>query len=220
MKLQILIEPEKLAYWYFRLNGFLTIVNFVVHPDRGHKQETDVDILGARFPYRAELLENPMEDKEIFSAIKNKPYIVIAEVKTGTCKLNGPWIKQKRKNMHRVLSAVGVFPKEFLEEIAARIYEEGVFENEFAYLTLFCIGSQINRNLNRRYSKVPQVTWTDILEFIYNRFNKYRIQKAAHPQWDRTGHKLWKCALGSKNKEDFIKNIKVDTQHKRQSSQA
>ena len=25
------IDPEKLEYWYFRRNGFLTIVNFPIH---------------------------------------------------------------------------------------------------------------------------------------------------------------------------------------------
>lgn len=29
------MNPEQLAYWYFRLNGFLTTVNFVVHPEQG-----------------------------------------------------------------------------------------------------------------------------------------------------------------------------------------
>jgi hypothetical protein len=52
------ISSEKLAYWYLRLNGFLTITNFIVHPDFGRSQRTDVDILGCRFPYRQELLEN------------------------------------------------------------------------------------------------------------------------------------------------------------------
>jgi hypothetical protein len=28
------LDPEKVAYWYFRLNGFLQIENFVVHPER------------------------------------------------------------------------------------------------------------------------------------------------------------------------------------------
>ena len=28
------LNPEKVAYWYFRLNGFLQIENFVVHPER------------------------------------------------------------------------------------------------------------------------------------------------------------------------------------------
>jgi hypothetical protein len=79
MEKEIKIKSEKLTYWYFRLNGFLTIPNFVVHPDRGREQGTDVDILGVRFPYRAELLENPMSDDEVFTT-KDKPYIVIAEV--------------------------------------------------------------------------------------------------------------------------------------------
>ena len=26
------IDPEKVAYWYFRLNGFFQIENFIVHP--------------------------------------------------------------------------------------------------------------------------------------------------------------------------------------------
>lgn len=28
------INPEQVAFWFFRLNGCATIVNFVVHPDR------------------------------------------------------------------------------------------------------------------------------------------------------------------------------------------
>jgi hypothetical protein len=28
------LDPEKVAYWYFRLNGFLQIVNVVVHSER------------------------------------------------------------------------------------------------------------------------------------------------------------------------------------------
>ncbi len=28
------LDPEKVAYWYFCLNGFLQIENFVVHPER------------------------------------------------------------------------------------------------------------------------------------------------------------------------------------------
>ena len=38
------ILTENLAYWYFRLNGFLTIPNFVVHPDFGIEQRTEVDM--------------------------------------------------------------------------------------------------------------------------------------------------------------------------------
>jgi hypothetical protein len=57
------IKTEKLVYWYLRLNGFLTIENFVVHPDQSREQRTDVDIIGVRFPFRAELLKKPHEGR-------------------------------------------------------------------------------------------------------------------------------------------------------------
>lgn len=47
-------SPERLAYWYFRLNGFLTTENFIVHPDEGKDQRTDADLLAVRFQHRAE----------------------------------------------------------------------------------------------------------------------------------------------------------------------
>jgi hypothetical protein len=84
------ISSEQLAYWYLRLNGFLTIPNFVVHPDQGGNQETDVDVLGVRFPYREENLGLPMEDEKHFRKFPDKAFITIAEVKSGRCGLNGP----------------------------------------------------------------------------------------------------------------------------------
>ena len=32
------VSSEALGYWFLRLNGFLTIPNFVVHPDTGSQQ--------------------------------------------------------------------------------------------------------------------------------------------------------------------------------------
>ena len=43
------LDPEKVAYWYFRLNGFLQIENFVVHPERRGSQRTDADLHGLRY---------------------------------------------------------------------------------------------------------------------------------------------------------------------------
>jgi hypothetical protein len=40
------LHPEKVAYWYFRLNGFFQIENFVVHPRGRGSQRTDADLLG------------------------------------------------------------------------------------------------------------------------------------------------------------------------------
>jgi hypothetical protein len=61
------LDPEKVAYWYFRLNGFLQVENFVVHPGRRGSQRTDADLLGVRFLHRAEFLlhhPEPLRDDE------------------------------------------------------------------------------------------------------------------------------------------------------------
>lgn len=91
---QLKITAEELAYWYFRLNGFLTIQNFIVHDERKANQRTDVDILGVRFPFRSEI---NMEDDAWFTKVSAKPLYIITELKTGLCNLNGPWKSPDKK---------------------------------------------------------------------------------------------------------------------------
>ena len=203
------IDPEKLAYWYFRLNGFLTIVNFVVHPDVGRRQRTDADILGVRFPYRAELLENPMFDDEVLIQTANKPLVVLAEVKTSRCRLNGPWTDPQRENMQRVLHAVGVFSPDIIEQVAQSLYSSGVWEDENYLMTLVCLGAEESTQVKQDYPQVPQILWNHVLEFIFERFTFYRRQKSEHPQWDAEGHRLYRLACRARNKQEFIESVDV-----------
>lgn len=187
------IDSEALAYWFFRLNGFLTITNFVVHPDSGREQRTDVDILGVRFPYRSENRKKPMADFRAFTEVKDKPYIIIAEVKERTCNLNGSWTHKHQKNINRVLAAVGVLESCLIDEASEDLYNNGAYENSDAYVSLVCVGDKKNRELGDNHPQVPQVTWDQVLGFIFGRFSLYYDQKANHPQWDKTGKLLWNC---------------------------
>jgi hypothetical protein len=40
------LTAEDVTYWYLRLNGFLTIQNFIVHGNRRGRTKTDIDVLG------------------------------------------------------------------------------------------------------------------------------------------------------------------------------
>jgi hypothetical protein len=186
----IIFDAEKTAYWFLRLNGFLTVTNFVVHPDRGHQQRTDVDILGCRFPYRQELQDDPMIDYELFTRFENKIVIVLAEVKSGLCKLNGPWTKPGKRNMQRVLQAIGCVQLDDIEKVATHLYESGFYEDNTFVIKNICFGSDKNDDLITRYKDVPQITWEEVLDFIYDRFVHYRHQKSGHSQWDEYGHYL------------------------------
>lgn len=185
------IDPEDLAYWYFRLNGFLTIKNFVVHPDMGSEQRTDVDIIACRFPYRAELITKPMKDDVRLIITGQRILIYLAEVKQDHCNLNGPWTKKSRGNMQLVLRALGAFPQREIECVAQCLYDNGYFENDKYRISLLCLGSRENRELKNSFPEVPQIIWSHVLEFIYQRFYEYREQKLNHSQWDSVGKKLF-----------------------------
>lgn len=203
------ITAEQLAYWHLRLNGFLTIQNFIVHPDTGSGQRTDADILGVRFPYRAELMPNPMVDDEPFTQFKDKPYIIIAEVKRSICSLNGPWTEPKKENLQRVLWAIGAFPKNQVETAAKAIYTSGVYSDNSYHLTLACFGGQANSEIKEKFPHVPQILWDQVLTFVYNRFRKYRDQKSSHGQWGKVGKDLWDCVRQNGTPQAFKDAVEI-----------
>ena len=201
------IHPEQLAYWYFRLNGFLTIPNFIVHPDRGSNQETDIDVLGVRFPYRAENLIRPMKDDAHFAKIRDKTFIAIAEVKSERCALNGSWTNPERQNMHRVLRAIGAFPETESDLVAQSLYDKGHYTSQLYHVSLMCLG----RESNTEVTHVPQILWTEVLAFIYRRFNEYKKQKVSHQQWDKYGHDLWNAFEKSSDEDHFREIVRVQS---------
>ena len=200
------INPEEVAYWFFRLNGCLTIVNFVVHPDLGGRQRTEVDILAVRFPYRCELITSgeAMRDHEVFQS-SDIIDIVIAEVKKGLCRINGPWTNKPDENMHRVLYAIGAFKKDDVPKVAESLYNKGYYQNDNFRVRIFAIGSRKNSKLKE---EVVQITWDEILGFLYDRFNEYRDPKKHHPQWDWIGKFLYKTSKSLRNKDEFINFMK------------
>lgn len=201
------IRAEQLAYWYLRLNGFLTIPNFIVHPEEGRNQETDVDVLAVRFPFRAEL--RTMQDDEPFVRVRGKAFIAFAEVKANVCGLNGPWTNPDRQNMHKVLRALGAFPPAEDEVVAAALYERGWYQSQLYYVSLVCLGREESPEVAANYPKVPQVTWSTALTFIFNRFHEYRRQKESHGQWDEQGHLLWDVSMRSSNPQEFVECVRV-----------
>lgn len=203
------IKTDALAYWFFRLNGFLTIVNFVVHFERKGETGTDADILGVRFPFRAELFERPMPDYQEFTKVTRHPYIAIAEVKRGLCDLNGPWTSPEQRNIQRVLRAVGAIPLEDVDLVAQKLYEQGCYENTRYYISLICIGENINPEIQQRYPLVPQILWSDVKSFIYQRFRNYRSVKSWHQHWDKDGHSLWKWFKNSRDEQTFSSGIEL-----------
>ena len=205
------LDPEKVAYWYFRLNGFLQVENFVVHPERGSEQRTDADLLAVRFPHRAErLYDNPQDimrdDEARLSLSADQIDVVIAEVKTNRpCTLNGPWTREDHLNVHRVLAAIGCLPPGQIKQAAADIYRTGIHKSELGLrVRLVAVGASRSAELAATFPEVTQLVWPEMLAFIWDRFHTYRRQKANVHQWDAEGKLLKTIANRSRSFEQFV----------------
>jgi hypothetical protein len=198
------VTSEKLAYWYFRLNGFLTMENFILHSDsrKGSSQRTDADIYGVRFPFRQEM---NMPDDIRFQKESGKPLFIIAEVKGGECKLNGPWTDPLKQNMQYVLRAIGAFEPSELEQVARFLYETYVYEDQSRKIQLLAIGSRQNEEYARERPNLSQLLFVDMLNFIYERFHEFRMQKRDHKQWDSVGRYLYDQTEHGRAK--FVSNV-------------
>jgi hypothetical protein len=186
------LNSESLTYWYFRLNGFFTIPNFVVHPDRGSKQRTDIDVFGIRLPNRHELIADPMEDDGVFTQVGDKAFLAIVEVKADLIAFNRTWTVPELKNVQRFLAAAGAFAPDKVEAIAHELYARGCFTADpFYHVSLVGIGRRLNPKLQATRPVIPQITWDNIARFIFRRFNRYAVQKRSHVQWDDAGKQLW-----------------------------
>jgi uncharacterized protein with GYD domain len=197
------LKAEEVAYWFFRLNGFLATSNFVVHPNTPGRQLTDIDVLGVRFPERAEFTEEGLEDSDIFRAIGNVPFIAIVEVKTGECQINSTLRNRDNGNVQRVLRSLGALPRQRVEIAAQEIYSEGAYMADGYHVSLCAIGEYTSQDLTDNFPQALQITWDTALDFIYRRFGEYRNRKWDHEQWDTAGKVLWKAAAHSHTVESF-----------------
>src|SRR5690348_16517852 len=106
---------DQLAVWYLRFNGYFTMPNFIAHAHDGSR--TDVDVLAVRFPNSAEY----PDDGARLRFPRNVTDILLVEVKTGECALNGPWKgKSEKQPLEYVLRRVGVFGDSALVDRAAQ----------------------------------------------------------------------------------------------------
>lgn len=201
------IKSDELALWFFRFNGLLTIGNFILHPDVSGSARTDADIVGVRFPYRSEFPAGDGGDDVWFQSQNAQPVVILAEVKTTQCALNGPWSDPAKRNINKVLSDLGWYQSEEVSKAAATLYSSGLYEGAIR-TSLFCIGETRNEQLRQRYPLVPQRTWSEVIGWIHRRFDRHEDRKADHGQWNSAGQELWRSFTPAQSSQDFEKRVR------------
>jgi len=182
---------DSAAEWFLRLNGFFTVLNFVVHPiesAEGTQQRTDADVLGIRFPHRQEIVGGePLPDHTAFRD-SSRPVFVIAEVKAGRCSLNGPWTRSEDDNVTNVLRSLGCVAPESLKVISDSLYENGRFESAELEARLLCFGARSSSELP---TGTLQFTWPEVFGFVFDRYQTFWRVKRQNQQWPPIGRLLW-----------------------------
>ena len=185
------MKPDALALWYFRLNGVFSIGNFILHPDRRGSACTDADVVGVRFPFRAEFPSGDGGDDAWFERQRTKACAVLAEVKTSVCAINGPWSDKASGNINKVLKDLGLYDAGEVQTAADELYKNGFYDGPTLQCSLFCVGNAQSPEVTNRYPRVPQRTWSEIIAWIHRRFDEYKRRKSDHNQWDDAGQMIW-----------------------------
>lgn len=204
LKSRYLLRIDDVASWYFRLNGFFTITDFVLHSSNRKQpsQRTDADLIGIRFPFREEL---DLSDDQHFGSLA-VPMLAIVELTKGPCKINGPWSKKENENIDYLLKALGLFKPKEIRKIAQSLYNDCLYQNEFATVQMFAGGTSKSEDLKKILPGAIQITVSEMLAFIYDRFSKRRWRKENHKSWDRIGQTLWDESE-NKSEADFTAGV-------------
>lgn len=171
---------EQLALWYLRLNGYLTVTHFILHPtSRRRSQRAEVDILGVRFPHSEEVAGAKMKQNDKLELQGEKIDFIIAEVKGGRCDLNGPWTKPNTENWDYVVKWLGIVPETEVSNVARELYLHKRCERENWVIRLLCFGSETG---DLPANVVPLI-FKQVIEFMSDRFKQFRGKKRDIEQW-------------------------------------
>lgn len=218
------VRAEQVANWYFRLNGFLGIPGFVVHPDQPRRFPlTEADMIAVRFPFSQEIIagRTMQDDVELLNMTSvGKTLFLLVEVKSDLCNINGPWSNREAGNMQRVIRRLGFADPGDVESIAEDMYSQLRWEGGDTVLQYVAVGARINDGRQRTYPMLRQITWDHIAGFLCYRFQQFPEKlpndgRAVHEQWPDFGRAFGKRFRKMRGVEDASSFVSEYIRHGR-----
>lgn len=209
-------RAEQVASWYFRLNGFLSIPGFVVHPDQQRRYPlTEADLVAVRFPNSEELVDGRrMVDDSLLTDLAPPPkaLFLLVEVKYDLCNINGPWSERSAGNMQRVIRRIGFAEPGQIDDIADAMYSHLRWEGPASVLQYISVGKRANDGRQRMYPQLTQIVWDQIADFLFNRFHQFpeklpSDRRTIHDQWPDFGRAFGRRFRGMTDEQearDFV----------------
>ena len=197
---------ETIAYWYFRLNGFFPITNFVQHrvaitrrnssdrsgrpPQPGKKTNSDADILALRFPHVFEEVGGQWDDWDDarFETwnwdFRNRIVAVICQVKSGKWRKRELETAFARERLEYAINRFGIFPKCDSFQLSNELYHQPSVQRDKITISkvLVCPRGYTPSSRSEPSLDVEQccrIDLEDALAFIQARIGKYANEKRA-----------------------------------------
>lgn len=187
---------ETIAYWYFRLNGFLLLTNFVVHRQRDledavndHRQrerrDADIDLLAVRFPHAFESIGGQPDDWDNERFVRwqlkhlDNTVCVICEVKAGS--YAGVEVAKSFSNprLDMALQRIGVLSRNMYANVLPDLRKNGIaWHGEFTFAKVLVADSD-KCTSRARMPVCHQLELKDAVKFIRRRLRKYSDPKKA-----------------------------------------
>ncbi|MGH2330695.1 hypothetical protein [Thermoanaerobacter mathranii] len=190
---------EELAYWYFRLNGFFLLQNYVLHNiGQGEQRGTaDCDLLAIRFSYVYEEVGGQSNDwdREKFLEwgldIEKDNLALIVEVKSGENVERSEIEKSfSSKRLKTALYRFGIFPREDVHRICKNLLEQKYIKE-----SSWIIG-KVAVTEHKKEGNWLNVTLKEIDDFIFKRIKTYLRDKNADRIYFSSSliqYITWKC---------------------------
>lgn len=170
---------ETLAYWYLRLNGFIPMRNFVLHPsvDATDKNSADSDLLAVRFPHVYEEIGGQPDDWDItwnkWGLQLEKEIIgLIVEVKTspeiGPGQVSNAFSGMR---LQQAIHRMGMFESENVSLLV-----EGLMQKSFVKEGSYCVGKMLFSH-RKGDNLWMNMTFEDTVKFIQKRMKNYSQDK-------------------------------------------
>ena len=168
---------ETLAYWYLRLNGFIPMRNFVLHPlsKAKNRHAADSDLLAVRFPHVFEEIGGQPNDwdhtlKDWGFLPENEIIGLIVEVKTGKEVREADVVKAFSEERNRqAIRRIGM-----VENVNSVVEE--LRGKSIARRDAYCIGKLLF-TASKREGIWLNITLQEAECFIQERLNKYSDPK-------------------------------------------
>ncbi|MGB9809555.1 MAG: hypothetical protein ACPLSA_05895 [Caldanaerobacter sp.] len=175
---------EELTYWYFRLNGFFLLANYVLH-DIGQGQQrgtADADLLAIRFPHVYEEIGGQSDDwdREKFSEwgfdIEKDNLALIVEIKSGKNVEKSEIEKSfSSDRIETALYRFGILPRDDVHRIHENLLKQK-YVRESSWIIAKVLVTQKSRKIEGNWFNL---NLDEINKFIHKRIKSYLHDKYA-----------------------------------------